>query len=255
MREQLKFAFAAAIAVLPLWVSTAVAATIVVLTPHPDDAEASCGGLIANSVAAGDTVRIITMTGGELGIAGRTPEQVRKIRTTEARRAAGDLGAQIEFFGAIDGSLAVDLSTAKLLGDRLMQLHPDIVLAPWPMDVHADHQATGLLAWRVFQETSQSFELYFYETSNAPHTLTFGFEPSDYVDISSVFDKKRIAVFEHASQTPAAWFDTYLTMARFRGLQADVALAEGYLRARNASGMGGRAAKTGKLLILRGRSP
>ncbi|HAL81334.1 MAG TPA: hypothetical protein DCO83_03130 [Mucilaginibacter sp.] len=32
--------------------------TVVVITPHPDDAEASCGGLIANSVAAGDRVVI-----------------------------------------------------------------------------------------------------------------------------------------------------------------------------------------------------
>jgi hypothetical protein len=41
---------------------------IVIITPHPDDAEASCGGLILNSIAAGDEVIILTMTGGELGI-------------------------------------------------------------------------------------------------------------------------------------------------------------------------------------------
>jgi LmbE family N-acetylglucosaminyl deacetylase len=226
----------------------AAATTLVVLAPHPDDAEASCGGLIANTVAAGGTVTIITMTGGELGIAGRSPEQARGIRTAEARKAAKDLGASVEFLGAVDASLPVDAQATRLLGERLLRLHADIVVAPWPLDVHADHQATGLLAWRVFQDRGQAFALYFYETSNAPHTMSYGFEPSDFVDITQSFPKKRLAVFEHASQDPAAWFDTYVTMARFRGLQADVPMAEGYLRARNSSGMGGRAAGTTRLL-------
>lgn len=47
-------------------------ATIVVIAPHPDDGEASCGGLIANAVASGEEVIILTMTGGELGIGGKS---------------------------------------------------------------------------------------------------------------------------------------------------------------------------------------
>ncbi len=222
--------------------------TVVVITPHPDDAEASCGGLIANSVAAGKKVIILTMTGGELGIGNKTPNEARAIRTAEARNAANVLHAGIEFFGAIDASLAVDsLNTAKLY-DILQRLNPSIVLAPWPLDVHADHQATGLLAWRVFQDRRLNFSLFFYETTNSPHTKTFAFVPTDYIDISDQLRVKKEATLQHKSQNPAEWYPMYETLATVRGYESDVPFAEAYIRAQNSSGMGGRGNKPGKVL-------
>ncbi|MBI5371835.1 MAG: PIG-L family deacetylase [Sphingobacteriales bacterium] len=221
------------------WTSTAQD-TIVVITPHPDDAEASCGGLIANSVAAGSTVIILTMTGGELGISGKSREEARVIRAEEAKNAASLLGAKVQFFGAVDASLAADsINTAKL-GEILLQLHPGLVLAPWPMDVHADHQATGLLAWRVFQDKRCSFSLFFYETTNSPHTKTFAFTPTDYIDITGQMTIKRKATLLHTSQNPSEWYGMYETLATVRGYEADVPFAEAYIRAQNSSGMGGR---------------
>ncbi len=214
--------------------------TIVVITPHPDDAEASCGGLIANSVAAGNKVFIITMTGGELGIGGKTKEQARAIRQVEAVNAGKVLGAEVEFFGAVDASLPVDTASTAKLTQMLLRLNPSVVLAPWPMDVHPDHQATGLLAWRVFQNKKLSFSLYFYETTNSPHTKTFGFVPTDYIDITSQMAKKKEATLQHVSQNPKDWFNMYEVLATVRGYEADVPLAEGYVKAQNSSGMGGR---------------
>ncbi|MDD8018230.1 MAG: PIG-L family deacetylase [Bacteroidota bacterium] len=222
--------------------------TVVVITPHPDDAEASCGGLIANSVAAGDQVIILTMTGGELGIGGKTMEEARGIRTVEAQNAAALLGAKIEFFGAIDGSLAVDAVATTKLKEILLRLNPTIVLAPWPLDVHPDHQATGLLAWRVFQDRAFTFDLYFYETSNSPHTKSFQFVPTDYVDITDVLKKKQEALYRHKSQGPSDWWGMYERMAIVNGYAADVPYAEAYIKAQNSSGMGGRAAVIGKTL-------
>ncbi len=224
-----------------LWVAqVARPATLVVIAPHPDDAEASCGGLMALSARAGDRVVVLTMTGGEIGIAGKPPAESRAIRTAEARRGAADLGATADFLGGIDGALAVDAATTQQLSARLSALHADRVLAPWPLDVHADHQAAGLLAWRVFLERTQSFDLWFYETSMPPHTISFRFQPDAWIDITQVAALKRRATLEHASQHPAEWFNTYEAMAAFRGLEADVPLAEGYLHARASGGMGGR---------------
>lgn len=226
------------------WAGHAVhAATLVVITPHPDDAEASCGGLIANSTAAGDRVVILSLTGGELGIPGKSPAEARAIREAESRRGAAVLGASVEFFGAIDGSLAVDSATAARLGEQLARIGPDVVLAPWPLDVHADHQAAGMLAWRVFLERARSFDLWFYETSMPPHTTSFRFQPDAWIDISQAMATKQRATLEHASQHPAEWFETYRALARFRGLEADVPLAEGYVRARPSGAMGGRDAR------------
>lgn len=231
-----------------LLVPMAAAATLVVIAPHPDDAEASCGGLIANSVAAGEEVVIVTMTGGELGIGGKTPGEARAIRAGEAERAAAALGAKVEFFGAVDGSLAVDAQAIARLEAMLTRLHPSVVVAPWPLDVHADHQAAGLLAWRAFQNPRLPFALYFYETTNAPHTRSFQFVPTDYVDVTEVIKRKQEATYQHVSQNPPAWFEMYATLARAHGYAADVPLAEAYIRARNSSGMGGRSGSVGKTL-------
>jgi LmbE family N-acetylglucosaminyl deacetylase len=225
--------------------------TIVVITPHPDDAEASCGGLIANSVAAGDKVIILTMTGGEYGIGGKTKEEARIIRTAEARKAAAVLNAKVEFFGAVDASLAVDSANTARLDEILLRLKPSIVLAPWPLDVHADHQATGLLAWRAFQDRRFSFDLFFYETTNSPHTKTFGFVPTDYVDISGQMARKKEATYQHKSQNPSEWYGMYEILATVRGYEADVPFAEAYIRAQNSSGMGGRRNTTGKTLSVK----
>lgn len=223
-------------------------ARVVVIAPHPDDAEASCGGLIANTVAAGEDVVILTMTGGELGVWHKGAADARAIRADEARGGAAVLGAKLEIFGAIDGSLAADGATAEKLAGVLLRLRPAAVLAPWPLDVHPDHQASGLLAWRVFLDRRLAFDLFFYETANAPHTTSHRFVPTDYVDVTDVMARKREATLRHASQNPSEWFELYATLARMRGAEADVPFAEAYVRARAASGMGGRAGATGKTL-------
>ncbi len=222
--------------------------TVVVIAPHPDDAESSCGGLIVNAISEGNDVIILTMTGGELGIWGKGIEEARAIRTQEAIDAATVLGAKIEFFGALDASLAVDSSTTNRLKRILQKIKPVIVLAPWPLDVHADHQATGILAWRVFMDNSLSFDLYFYETSNPPHTKSFQFVPTDYVDITGTEEIKKKATYKHVSQSPQDWYGMYEDIAKVRGYEADVPIAEGYIKAHNYSGMGGRSAVAKKTL-------
>ncbi|NWF88333.1 MAG: PIG-L family deacetylase [Ignavibacteriaceae bacterium] len=228
------------VSILTTYIEAQNSSTIVVITPHPDDAEASCGGFIANSVSAGDKVIILTMTGGELGIWGKDLREARLIRINEANNAAKILGAEVQFFGAIDASLFVDSSNANKLRIILSKIQPSIVLAPWPLDVHPDHQSAGILAWQVFQEKEFSFELYFYETTNTPHTKSFQFVPTNYIDITATAQKKKEAALNHKSQNPEEWFYMYEELARVRGYEADIPYAEGYIKARNSSGLGKR---------------
>ncbi len=228
--------------------ASSASALLVVIAPHPDDAEASCGGLIANTVAAGESVVTVTMTGGELAVYGKSHAEARGIREQEARDAASVLGARVVFFGSMDGALVADAANTERLRALLADLHPRIVTAPWPLDVHPDHQAAGVLAWRVFQDQRADFDLYFYETSNSPHTVSFGFVPTDYVDVTNVFERKRQATMRHRTQGPADWFGMYVQMATQRGYESDVPFAEAYVHARNSSGLGGRAGTTPRTL-------
>ena len=67
--------------------------------------------------------------------------------------------------------------------------------------------------------------------------------------VTDVFEAKRQAVLEHRSQGPQEWFGMYEIMATQRGYESDVRYAEAYVRARNSSGMGGRANRTPKVLV------
>jgi LmbE family N-acetylglucosaminyl deacetylase len=231
------------------FIFTPALSQLVVLAPHPDDGEASCGGLIFNTVKAGGEVIILTMTGGELGIGGKNIQEARAIRAVEAHNAANVLGAKVEFLGPVDASLYVDAETTKKLTEVLMRINPTIVVAPWPLDVHPDHQATGILAWRVFMDKRLKFGLYFYETSNSPHTKTFQFVPTHYGDITDAMKIKQEATYQHKSQSPEEWFGMYENMARVHGYEADVTFAEAYIKALNSSGMGGRPGVTGRTLV------
>ncbi|MBP1637767.1 MAG: family deacetylase [Bacteroidetes bacterium] len=218
-------------------------ATLVVIAPHPDDAESSCGGLIANTTARGERVVILTMTGGEIGLSGKTIQETYDIRKKEAERGAKILDAELLYFGGMDGSLAVDNANTEKLKKVLESINPDVVVAPWMLDVHPDHQATSVLAWRIFMDKALHFQLYFYETANEPHTKSIQFYPTNYVNISKVLEVKKKAVLQHQCQGADQWYKQYEIMATFRGYEADVNAAEAYVKAQNSSGMGGRQAK------------
>ena len=57
------------------------------------------------------------------------------------------------------------------------------------------------------------------------------FEPTDYVDISEVREKKKSAMFAHKTQDPEEVYASFFkTLEEFRGLQAGVKAAEGFIR-------------------------
>jgi LmbE family N-acetylglucosaminyl deacetylase len=105
---------------------------------------------------------------------------------------------------------------------------PDIVFTQWPLDSHQDHQVAGLLALTAWVRSGKKFELYFYEVNTGSETMAF--TPTDYVDISSVRDKKKAAMFAHKTQSPEEIYrDYFKTLEEFRGLEANVKAAEGFV--------------------------
>jgi N-acetylglucosamine malate deacetylase 1 len=56
------------------------------------------------------------------------------------------------------------------------------------------------------------------------------FMPTDYIDISAVRDIKKQAMFAHKTQFPEETYNSYFrTMEEFRGLEAGVKAAEGFI--------------------------
>lgn len=112
-------------------------ADLLVIAPHPDDAEIHAGGLIAAHVRCGLAVGVVDATRGELASRG-TPEQ----RAREAATAAGILGlCARDNLGLPDGGIPADDPAARLTVAEAIRRHrPRTVVCLHGHARHADHQ-------------------------------------------------------------------------------------------------------------------
>lgn len=159
------------------------------LAPHPDDESIGCGGTIIRHVAAGAQVRVLTVSNGEKveGAGG----DIAARRQDEARRAAAILGvAPPVFLELPDGQVSAHgPELARRLTQEVTDFRPQVVYAPFPLDVHPDHTATAGAALRVLEDPG-GFQLAFYEIYQP---IRF----SMVVDISDVVTQKRRAILAH----------------------------------------------------------
>ncbi|GAC1424630.1 MAG: hypothetical protein NVS9B7_18120 [Flavisolibacter sp.] len=195
---------------------------------HPGDPEFGCGGTLGKYSRMGHHVVILYITRGEAGDPKLTFAQSGSLRTKEAEASCLILNVKPIFAGQVDANTELNKNsidnTVKMIGNE----HPDIVFAHWPMDTHPDHQVAGLLAFNAWVRSGQQFDLYYYEVNAGSETL--GFAPTDYVDISEVRDLKKAAMFTHKTQNPEEIYTTFFkTMEEFRGLEAGVKAAEGFM--------------------------
>jgi LmbE family N-acetylglucosaminyl deacetylase len=90
-----------------------------------------------------------------------------------------------------------------------------------------DHQVASLLTIRSWMSLNTP-SLYFFEVDLGSQTE--GFLPNTYVDISTVGDQKKAALFAHASQDgQGIWREHHEIMARWRGREIGVAAAEAFI--------------------------
>jgi bacillithiol biosynthesis deacetylase BshB1 len=111
---------------------------ILVLAPHPDDAELHCGATIASHTARGARVVIVDCTRAELSSRG-DPET----RADEAAAAAEALGVSArENLGLPDGGLnPADLEQRRAVVDAIRRHRPGLLLTMVGQVRHPDHRA------------------------------------------------------------------------------------------------------------------
>jgi LmbE family N-acetylglucosaminyl deacetylase len=202
---------------------------IVCVGGHPDDPESGCGGTLARFASAGNEVAIIYLTRGEAGITGKSHSEAANIRSEEAREACKILGAKPVFAGQIDGETNMNNEWVQKLRTLLTDERPDIVFTHWPLDSHKDHQIASLLTIQSWILSEHKFDLYFFEVCTGIQTMIF--KPTDYVDITSVQEQKRKAIYSHHSQDPPAIYQCgHAAMEEFRGRELGVKAAEAFIR-------------------------
>ncbi|MDH5680558.1 MAG: PIG-L family deacetylase [Spirochaetota bacterium] len=121
---------------------------ILAISPHPDDAEIGCGGLLLLSKKQGRKTGILHMTLGEMGTGGTD-----EIRLEEMKNAAAMLELDfMEYAGFKDCQITDSFENRLTIARYIRQLKPKIVLLPYWDGVpgrgigHTDHLATGIMA-------------------------------------------------------------------------------------------------------------
>ena len=188
---------------------------VLVVTPHPDDAEFWCGGTIAKWIADGATVRIVLCTDGGKGTTDPNISSVdlSKMREKEQADAAESLGVQeLVLLHHPDGSLEDNDQFRKELVRQIRQARPDVVLCPEPyrknLAWHRDHRITGQVTSDAVFPCARDhlhFEELWRDEGLEPHrtgtVLFWGTELADtIVDISGTVDAKMRAVSAFKSQ-------------------------------------------------------
>lgn len=114
---------------------------ILVVAPHPDDAEISVGGLIAASRRQNLRVGVVDLTSGE-----PTPHGTLERRAIETEQATEILDLTWRNNLQLPNrSLQPDLGARRRLAEVFRRTRPQILLAPYWQDAHPDHVAASAL--------------------------------------------------------------------------------------------------------------
>lgn len=176
---------------------------VLVVAPHPDDAEIGTGGLLLSSQRAGLKVGVIELTNGE-----PTPHGTPEIRARETAAATEILKLDFrENLGLPNRSLEANLEARRALAEVFRRTRPKTILAPYWEDAHPDHVAASQLVdaarfWSKLSKTDMVAQpywpprmLYYWSIHLKIHP-----KPAFVLDISDVIEDKMRAITAYHSQ-------------------------------------------------------
>ncbi|HHK42372.1 MAG TPA: bacillithiol biosynthesis deacetylase BshB1 [Planctomycetaceae bacterium] len=176
---------------------------VLIVAPHPDDAELGAGGAILKLKEAGYSVGVLDLTDGE-----PTPHGSVEVRQAETAAATSVL--QLDWRGNLElpnRSLEPTLEARRRLAEVFRELRPDWVCAPYWEDAHPDHVAATQLIeaarfWSKLTKTSMAGQpwhpsrIYYYYCVHLRQLP----RPAFVLDISEQWEKKAEAIACYRSQ-------------------------------------------------------
>ncbi|MFC1757179.1 bacillithiol biosynthesis deacetylase BshB1 [Planctomycetota bacterium] len=176
---------------------------VLVIAPHPDDAELGMGGAILKFLSEGLRVGVLDLTDGE-----PTPHGSPEIRAAETARATEILGIPWrENLGLPNRSLEATLEARHKLAAVFRRVRAPWLFAPFWTDAHPDHVAATELVeasrfWAKLSKSDIPGEPYHPERIFNYYCvhLKMNAQPAFILDISDHWDKKRAAIEAYDSQ-------------------------------------------------------
>jgi len=184
--------------------------SVLVLAPHSDDEVFGCGGVLALHAAAGARISIMIMTDGAAR-AGDEKKAEIALREDESRAAAEVLGLPSPVFWRLpDRGLEYGEALVGRIGAAMAECHADLVYAPSLLEIHPDHCAAAMSALEAVRRQGEGVSIAFYEVGQPGR-------PNCLVDITEVFEKKRVAMRCFASQLKYQPYDEHIAaLNRYR---------------------------------------
>ena len=188
-------------------------AQVMVITPHPDDAEFGVAGTVARWVAEGKSVIYVVCTSGDKGSSdpNMKSDELARIREQEQLAATKLLGVrEVIFLRYPDQALEDTPDFRKDLVRLIRMYRPEIVVTADPYRRyiwHRDHRITGQVTLDAVFPYARDCLAYpdLLEQGLKPHkvkeVLLWGTEDPNYrSDITDTFDIKVAALRCHQSQ-------------------------------------------------------
>ncbi len=170
---------------------------LLVVAPHPDDAELGAAGLLLKAKQEGLRVGVLDLTSGE-----PTPHGTPERRIQETAAATQILGLDWRGnLGLPNRSLEHTLEARGKLAGEFRKLRPKWIFAPYWEDAHPDHvAATALIEaarfWSKLTKTDLPGEPYHPERVYHYYCvhLKMAPQPAFVLDISDVWEQKLAAI-------------------------------------------------------------
>lgn len=188
-------------------------AQVMVVAPHPDDAEFGVAGTVARWVREGKGIVYVVCTNGDKGSSDTNmkPEELARIRAEEQLAAAKLLGVrEVIFLGHPDQTLEDTPEFRKEIVRLIRMYRPDIVVTADPYRRyiwHRDHRITGQVTLDAVFPYARDHLAYpdLWQEGLQPHkvkeVLLWASEDPNYrSNVTDTFDLKLAALRCHQSQ-------------------------------------------------------
>lgn len=176
---------------------------VLVVAPHPDDAEISMAGAILHLLSQGRRVGIIDLTNGE-----PTPRGSIEIRQQETAQASSILNITWRGnLGLPNRSLQHTLAAREQLATVMRLCRAEVIFAPYWQDAHPDHLAATELTdasrfWSKLSKTKMDGEPFHPHRIYNYHSvhLKLAIVPAFILDISAHWETKLKSIKAYSSQ-------------------------------------------------------
>lgn len=192
---------------------------------HFDDIERACGGTVKK--LSGDNLNVFGLILTDTHYV-RDEVVLRDKFTTkeEAQIASSILNYKIHQLDYALNAVPYNEKLVYEIRNFIEERNIDTVFTHWEFDIHPDHKNCALCTLSATRHIKNLFmyKSNFYDTS-------VGFEANFYIDVSSVYDFKKNALFSFKSEIKRKgtnWLEIIFAYDKINGLKNNVCYAESF---------------------------